>query len=123
MTIFAEIVDAPSLAVEEIRARAARLAADGADVIDLGCLPDTPFPALEAAVAALKLDGRRVSVDSADPDELRRGGQAGADYLLSLNEATLGLLDDVTSVPVLVPKLTARPCGPRDVTVKSKPCQ
>jgi dihydropteroate synthase-like protein len=104
VTIFAEIVDAPSLAVDEIRARAARLAADGADVIDLGCLPDTPFPALEAAVAALKADGRRVSVDSADSDELRRGGRAGADYLLSLNEATLGLLDEVPSVPVLVPK-------------------
>jgi dihydropteroate synthase-like protein len=104
VTIFAEIVDAPSLGVEEIRGRAARLAADGADVIDLGCLPDTPFPGLEAAVAAVKSDGRRVSVDSADPDELRRGGRAGADYLLSVDEATLGLLDEVPSVPVLVPK-------------------
>jgi dihydropteroate synthase-like protein len=103
VTIFAEIVDAPSLALEEIRRRAARLAAEGADVIDLGCLPDTPFPGLEAAVAALKSDGRRVSVDSADAGELRRGGQAGADYLLSLGEASLALLDEVPSVPVLVP--------------------
>jgi dihydropteroate synthase-like protein len=103
VTIFAEIVDAPTLDVEEIRRRATRLAAEGADVVDLGCLPDTPFPHLEAAVAALKADGRRVSVDSADAGELRRGGQAGADYLLSLSEATLSLLDEVPSVPVLVP--------------------
>jgi dihydropteroate synthase-like protein len=105
VTIFAEIVDAPSLPLEEIRRRAARLAADGADVIDLGCLPDTAFPGLEAAVAALRSDGHRVSVDSAEPDELRRGGQAGADYLLSLSEANLDLLDEVPSatVPVLVP--------------------
>lgn len=103
VTIFAEIVDAPSLSIEEIRLRAAGLAADGADVIDLGCLPDTAFPGLEAAVAALRSDGHRVSVDSAEPDELRRGGQAGADYLLSLSEANLDLLDEVPSIPVLVP--------------------
>jgi hypothetical protein len=37
--IFAEIVDAPRLCVEGILDRAARYRADGADVIDLGCLP------------------------------------------------------------------------------------
>ena len=34
---------------------------------------------------ALKAAGFAVSVDSVDPDELLRGGRAGADYLLSLN--------------------------------------
>ena len=32
----------------------------GADVIDLGCLPDTPFPHLEEAVGALKEQGYKV---------------------------------------------------------------
>jgi hypothetical protein len=45
--IFAEIVDAPFLEPEAILARARRYAGDGADVIDIGCLPDTPFPHLE----------------------------------------------------------------------------
>ena len=51
----------------------------GADVIDLGCLPDTPFPHLEDSVRALKAAGHAVSVDSADADELRtrRGGRRG----------------------------------------------
>lgn len=53
MQIFAEIVDAPSISVEEILARAADYARDGADVIDVGCLPGTPFPHLEEAVQAL----------------------------------------------------------------------
>ena len=53
-------------------------------MIDLGCLPDTPFPHLEETVAALKAAGFTVSVDSADPDELRRAATAGADFLLSL---------------------------------------
>ena len=61
-------------------------AAEGADVIDLGCLPDTPFPHLEEAVQALKAQGWLVSVDSGDPGELRRGARAGADFLLSLTE-------------------------------------
>lgn len=102
--IFAEIVDASALPVEAILARARGYAQASADVIDLGCLPDTPFPHLEEAVAALKEKGHKVSVDSADTDELRRGGKAGADYLLSLNESTLAIADEVASIPVLIPK-------------------
>jgi dihydropteroate synthase-like protein len=103
VTIFAEIVDAPDLPLSELVARAAKLRHDGAEVIDLGCLPDTPFPGLEAAIAALKAEGHRVSVDSADPAELSRGGKAGADYLLSVSEATLDLAWESEAVPVLVP--------------------
>jgi dihydropteroate synthase-like protein len=104
INIFAEIVDASALPVEAIIARAQTYAQKGADVIDLGCLPDTPFPHLEDAVRALKEKGYKTSVDSADPEELLRGGKAGADYLLSLNEATLAIADEVASVPVLIPK-------------------
>lgn len=48
--IFAEIVDASALPIEAILDRAQRYAKAGANVIDLGCLPDTPFPHLEEAV-------------------------------------------------------------------------
>ncbi|MEZ5829447.1 MAG: DUF6513 domain-containing protein [Hyphomicrobiales bacterium] len=44
---------------------------------------DTPFPHLEETVRALKEKGYKVSIDSADTDELLRGGKAGADFLLS----------------------------------------
>jgi dihydropteroate synthase-like protein len=101
--IFAEIVDAPGLDVETIVARAAIHRAAGADVIDLGCLPDTRFPHLEESVQALRAEGHSVSVDSADADELRRGGRAGADFLLSLSETNLAIADEVASVPVLIP--------------------
>jgi dihydropteroate synthase-like protein len=102
--IFAEIVDAPALRVEAILKRAEDFMQKGADVIDLGGLPDTPFPHLEDTVKALKKKGYQVSVDSANPDELLRGGKAGADFLLSLNEDTLGIADKVASTPVLIPK-------------------
>ncbi|MGB3646629.1 MAG: DUF6513 domain-containing protein [Mesorhizobium sp.] len=103
MRIFAEIVDAPALSIEALLQRARRLAEAGADVIDIGCLPDTPFPGLADAVRALKSEGFSVSVDSANTDELRTGARAGADFLLSLNETTLGLASDFPVTPVLIP--------------------
>jgi dihydropteroate synthase-like protein len=103
MRIFAEIVDASALSVDAILARAQAMQAAGADVIDLGCVPDTPFPHLEDAVRALKSAGLAVSVDSAATDELRRGAKAGAGFLLSLTESTLDIASDTGATPILVP--------------------
>ena len=102
--IFAEIVDAPVITVAAIVQRARRYARDGADVIDIGCLPDTPFPHLEEAVQALKGEGFAVSVDSLDEEDLLRGARAGADYLLSLKESSLWIAHEVDAVPILIPE-------------------
>src|SRR5215467_1069494 len=104
MRIFAEIVDASALSTEAILARARAMIAAGADVIDLGCLPDTPFPHLEEAVQELDRNGIRVSVDSADRQELLRGGRAGASYLLSLTERTLDVATETGAQTVLIPE-------------------
>ncbi len=100
--IFAEIVDAPNLSVEDIVLRADRYKQDGANVIDLGCLPSTPFPHLSESVQALHAAGFKVSVDSLTPEDLLEGGKADADYLLSLSEKTLWILDEVESTPILI---------------------
>jgi dihydropteroate synthase-like protein len=113
--IFAEIVDAPVMDVARIVERADALKAAGADIIDLGCLPDTPFPHLEESVRALKARGLLVSVDSAEPSELERGIKAGADHVLSLDEETIGLAAGTSCVPVLVP----RPHGDLDSLVRA----
>jgi dihydropteroate synthase len=105
--IFAEIVDAPRLDVPAIVECARGLRRDGADVIDLGCLPETPFAHLEECVHALKSEGLAVSVDSVNPQELLRGGRAGADYLLSLTADTVWVADEVASTPVLIPRVPA----------------
>jgi dihydropteroate synthase-like protein len=102
--IFAEIVDAPRLGIDAILARAESFRADGANVIDLGCLPDTPFDHLEESVRRLKEAGFRVSIDSMRTEELLAGGRAGADYLLSLHEDTLWIAGEVDAVPVLIPR-------------------
>lgn len=103
VTIFAEIVDATVLDVEALVARALFLKGEGADVVDLGCLPDTPFPHLEEAIAALHAEGLKVSVDSFDSAELSRATRAGADFLLSLNENNLHIAREGPAVPILVP--------------------
>ena len=102
--IFAEIVDAPHSSLDKILLRAQGYRRDGAEVIDIGCLPDTPFPQLEEIVRTLKQEGFRVSVDSLEVEDLRRGAMAGADYLLSLHEDTLWLADEVDATPILIPK-------------------
>jgi dihydropteroate synthase-like protein len=101
--LFAEIVDAPQRSVEAVLERARECRRDGADVIDLGCLPETPFPTLEECVKTLKAEGFRVSVDSMQTEELVRGGKAGADYLLSLHQDSLWVLNEVESTPILIP--------------------
>jgi dihydropteroate synthase-like protein len=102
MRIFAEIVDASMLSVDAIVARATRMREAGADVIDLGCLPDTPFPHMGDAVQALTQAGLAVSIDSGNVDELRRGAKAGARYLLSLTENTLDIAVETGATPILV---------------------
>ena len=104
--IFAEIVDAPYLSVEGILLRAAEYQAQGANVIDVGCIPNVSFPHLHDAVQALKAAGYQVSVDSMQNDDLLCGGKAGADYLLSLTEKSLWITDEVAATPILI---SARP--------------
>ncbi|MBA8903228.1 DUF6513 domain-containing protein [Phyllobacterium sp. P30BS-XVII] len=105
MRIFAEIVDASALSLDALVERASKLAAAGADVIDLGCLPDTPFPHLADAIRRLKAQGLSVSVDSANQNELETGAAAGADYLLSLTEETIDLAVKYNAVPILIPSV------------------
>jgi dihydropteroate synthase-like protein len=101
--IFAEIVDAPDLSLDGILVKANQYKSQGANVIDLGCLPNKPFTHLPEAIQMLKEHGFKVSVDSIQTDELLLAGNAGADYLLSLTEKTIWIADEVAATPVLIP--------------------
>ena len=103
LKIFAEIVDAPNMSVDAVVKRAYYYQSQGANVIDIGCLPDTPFPQLEETIKTLKTEGFSVSIDSLATDDLLRGGKAGADYLLSLTDDSVWVADEVASTPILIP--------------------
>jgi dihydropteroate synthase len=87
--ILAEINNAPKLSREAIRAAAEYFRASGADLIDLGCTPGVPFPALGDVVRELRGAGMRLSVDSFDPGEIRTAVEAGAELVLSINGTNL----------------------------------
>ncbi len=103
VNIFAEIVDAPERDIDGILERARYYRDNGANVIDIGCLPQELFPHLEEAVTALHEEGFKVSVDSLELEDLKRAGNAGADFLLSLTEKTYHLAEETDAVPILVP--------------------
>ena len=104
VNILAEIVDASERSTAGILERASYYRDNGADIIDLGFLPNTPFPHLEEAVQALKNEDFKVSVDTLNPQDLIRGANAGADYLLSLTNETVWVADEVDAIPILIPK-------------------
>lgn len=83
--ILSEINHAPRLTLAEVLALARRHAADGADVIDLGCDPGGGWGWVGDVVKALRDEGLRVSIDSFDPVEVEASLAAGAELVLSVN--------------------------------------
>jgi dihydropteroate synthase len=93
--ILAEINNAPRLSPGELRAAADYFQSSGADVIDVGCTPGLPFPALGPTVRELRARGLRVSIDSFDPEEIRVAVEAGAELVLSVNRSNLDVARDL----------------------------
>lgn len=85
--ILAEINHAPRLSRRELLGQARQLAADGADLIDVGCDPGGGWQDAADAVRALREDGHRVSIDSWDAAEVEAAVAAGAERVLSVNSS------------------------------------
>ncbi len=101
--IIAEINHCPRLSIADILTQARRLADDGADVIDVGCEPEGPWPEVGNVVRALRSEGHRVSIDSLDPREIRPAAQAGAELVLSVNSSNREAACDWGCEVVVVP--------------------
>jgi dihydropteroate synthase len=89
--ILAEINNAPRLTRDAVRREAERFRDSGADIIDIGCTPGLPFPALGELVGELVGAGFRVSVDSLDPVEITTAVHAGAELVLSVNGSNVAV--------------------------------
>ena len=83
--ILAEINHAPRLDERELLHQAQRLKTDGADLIDLGCIPGESWSGVAAATRRLRDEGLRVSIDSFDRTEVESAVDAGAELVLSVN--------------------------------------
>jgi dihydropteroate synthase len=91
--IFAEINNAPKRSRASILTEAEYYLASGADVIDIGCTPGVPFPALEEVVREVRAAGCRVSIDTFDQGEIVRAVEAGAEWVLSVNRSNLEVVE------------------------------
>jgi dihydropteroate synthase-like protein len=101
--IIAEINHAPRLPINEIVAEAKQLSADGADVIDVGCIPGNRWRDVGNCVAALRSEGLRVSIDSFDIKEIATACDAGAELVLSVNRTNREAASDWGCEVVVIP--------------------
>ncbi|MHB0960651.1 MAG: DUF6513 domain-containing protein [Pirellulaceae bacterium] len=101
--VLAEINHAPQLELSCILEQARQLAADGADVIDVGCEPGEPWLGVADCVKALREAGHRVSIDSFHPTEVALAVQAGAELVLSVNATNRNAALDWGCEVVVVP--------------------
>jgi dihydropteroate synthase-like protein len=91
------------LTLAEIIEDARKLKTDGADVIDVGCEPGSVWSGVGDAVAALRAEGHRVSIDSLDPREIEPAVRAGAELVLSVNSGNRAAAVDWGCEVVVVP--------------------
>ncbi len=101
--IIAEINHAPRQPLADILRQARELAADGADLIDVGCDPGEPWTGVGECVRALKCEGYRVSIDSLNPAEIAPAVNAGAELVLSVNASNRAAARDWGCEVVAIP--------------------
>lgn len=101
--IIAEINHAPRMPLEEILAIAASYRKSGANVIDVGCDPNSSWTGVGDCVKALKDAGHRVSIDSLRPDEIATATRAGAELVLSVNSSNREAASDWGVEVVAIP--------------------
>ncbi len=101
--ILAEINAAPLMERTELLAVARQLAKDGADLIDVGCLPGTTWSQIGDAIRALRDDGHRVSIDSWNEQEVAAAVAAGAELVLSVNSTNCRAATDWGCPVVVIP--------------------
>lgn len=101
--ILAEINHAPRLSDRELMDQAERYRKSGADIIDLGCIPDEHWSQVGDATRRLCSEGFRVSIDSFDPRDVELAVAAGAELVLSVNSSNLESLADCSAELVVIP--------------------
>lgn len=101
--IIAEINHAPRMELDQILRLANEYRDAGADLIDVGCIPNFTWTNIDDCVKALKDDGFRVSVDSLNPDEIAIAAKAGAELVLSVNSTNRNAALDWGVEVVVIP--------------------
>ncbi len=103
LEIIAEINHAPKYSIDQLIAQAKNYTQSGADIIDIGCIPDEPWSDLSAAIRALKSEGFRLAIDTFDPKEIEQAVQAGVELVLSIHSGNLAVAKNLDCEVVAIP--------------------
>ena len=101
--IIAEINHAPRKSLADILVLADAMRHDGANLIDVGCDPNSCWQGVGDCVKALVDAGHRVSIDSLNPVEITAAVKAGAELVLSVNETNREFAADWGCEVVVIP--------------------
>lgn len=101
--ILAEINHAPRLEDSEILRIAEAYRRDGADVIDVGCVPGESWSRAGDVTRMLCREGFRVSIDSFDQTEVEAAVANGAELVLSCNASNIEWVEKLNAELVVIP--------------------
>ncbi len=101
--IIAEINHATRVSDKQIVADATALRADGADIIDVGCVPGEESNRAGEITRILRGDGFRVSIDSFNRREVEEAVAAGAELVLSCNGTNVDWASQLPAELVVIP--------------------
>ncbi|MCP4784448.1 MAG: dihydropteroate synthase [Fuerstiella sp.] len=101
--IIAEINHATRMSVADVVAEAKALSDDGADLIDVGCVPGESCRSVGEIVLALRDENLRVSIDSFDRHEVELAVAAGAELILSCNHTNIEWVTEFGVEVVAIP--------------------
>jgi dihydropteroate synthase-like protein len=105
MRVIAEIVNAPTLKLEEVAERARYYQSEGADIVDIGMLAGRSSPESAKAIVEIvkSVIDLPVSIDSLDSFEIRAAVDAGADLVLSVDAGNMNdVAPYISDIPVVV---------------------
>ncbi len=103
LEIIAEINHATQQSVKDVVEEAELLTNDGADVIDVGCVPGASSDHVGEIVTALRGQGLRVSIDSFEQSEVEQAVACGAELILSCNQTNIDWVSKLGTELVVIP--------------------
>jgi len=105
--IIGEINHATCMPLDAVVAEALAMSRDGADLIDVGCVPGETCAQVGEIVSSLRAENLRVSIDSFDAREVELAVEAGAELILSCNHSNIDWVTKLGSEVVVIPDTPA----------------
>lgn len=101
--IIGEINHATRQPLDAVMVQAGAMVADGANIIDVGCVPGETSDRVSEIVGALRAEDIRVSIDSFDRAEVEAAVTAGAELVLSCNHSNIDWVSKLGVEVVAIP--------------------